>query len=100
MRMMINEFRAGVPLAQYLGGFYDDDDDISLEGLAPQWAGIKLEEKLEELLDPASRSISLKVRFASRTQDAKKQKPVITDILDTFVSVFSVLYLKSLIFDL
>ena len=87
--IVVNKFRAGVQLARYPEGPHDTHDDISMEALAPQMAGRKIEEKLERLLTPASRSISFNLIFGS---NAKKQKPVVLDTLTTFVSAFHVFF--------
>lgn len=85
-----NKFRIiGVQLAENLN---DEDDNISLEGLHPNTAERKLEKKLEELLAPASRSIIFTLTITKKNADARKQRPNIVNFLDTFVSLFYVLY--------
>jgi hypothetical protein len=48
-------------------------------------AGVKIEEKLEQLLTPASRSISFKLTYGST---AKVQRNVVKDTLEKSVSAF------------
>ena len=57
-------------------------------------AGIRIEEKLEQLLTPTSRSISFQLTFGS---NAKKQKAVVLKSLTTFVTTFHIFCLKSLL---
>jgi hypothetical protein len=95
-RFIINKFRAGVQLPRF---FEDFSDDISLAGLDPKMAGIKIEENLEQLLTPTTLSISFKLTMAPGSV-AKKQKPVVVKTLTTFVSHTFIFYLKSLTFNL
>jgi len=86
MCIMVNKSRAGAPLARHLNG---DGDGISLDKVPPQIVGRKMEEKLEQLLTPTSRSITFNLTFQKGRDAAAKQKPVVLEIMHTFVSVFS-----------
>lgn len=98
MCFIVNKFRAGIQLSKHI---YDNEGrDISLEGLQPQVAERKLEEKLEELLAPGSRSIVFTLTITRRTSDAKKQKPNVLCFLETFVSFVLCFVFNPLISDL
>ena len=82
--IIANNVRAGVQITRYKG---PSDNNIFFGALDPVMAGMRIEELLEELLTPSSRSISFKL-ISGTSQYAKKQKPVVRDTLVTFVSVF------------
>ena len=87
--IIVNKFRAGVQLTK---DSVKRPFDISLGTVDPQMAGVRIEENLERLLTPTSRSISFKLTFGP-ISSAKKQKPVVLKTLMTFVSVFHIFLL-------
>ena len=86
--IIITKFRVGVQLAKYPPGPFDESDDICLESMEPQMAEVKIEESVERLLSPASRSISFKLTSASKAMMMKKHSSVVVKILARFASVF------------
>ena len=85
--IIVNKFRAGVQLTRYSKG---PSDNIVLGALLdPRTAVVKIEENLEQLLAPTSRSIFFKLTFGS-TNSVKKLKPVVLETLTRFVSVFHI----------
>jgi hypothetical protein len=90
--IIANKFRAGVELAKYPPGPHDTSDSLSLEASTPRMAGVKIEEKLEQLLTPTSRSISFKLTLVSAVNARNLQKPFVQKTLITFVSVFHIFF--------
>jgi len=77
-RQAERRYDAGVQ--RYSKGPYES---VLLGGLDPQIAGERIEENLEQLLTPDSRSISFKLVSGPSTY-AKKQKPVLLGFLTTY----------------
>jgi len=65
---------------QFLNAIGDDDESISLENLGPRNGETKIEEKLEELLKPEAKSITLKIH-AGRGKAGGKMKVNVRDML-------------------
>ncbi|KAF8813952.1 hypothetical protein BYT27DRAFT_7131235 [Phlegmacium glaucopus] len=63
---------------------HEEDSNIVLDRLHPKLAEMVLEEKLEQLLNPTSRSIEFVLTIGKSKEDAKKQKPIVATFLETY----------------
>ncbi|KAF5322755.1 hypothetical protein D9619_001319 [Psilocybe cf. subviscida] len=88
MRKMVRQatrrYAAGIECAQYLNGFDDTSDVVTLENVHPSAVMKKIAEQIESLLSPSARSLHFSIQVAKKAADAKKQKPKVISLIDEF----------------